>query len=86
MKEASKESAMFDLVEKWQKSGKSQNKFSIENNVKFHTFSYWVQRYKQSKITNPGFAAVTLTPEPEISSSNPRIEIELAGDLVVRIF
>ena len=86
MKEASKESAMFDLVEKWQKSGKSQNKFSTENNVKFHTFSYWVQRYKQSKSTNPGFAAVTLTPERETSCSNPRIEIELAGDIVVRIF
>jgi hypothetical protein len=86
MKEASKESAMFDLVEKWQKSGKSQNKFSIENNLKFHTFSYWVQRYKQSKIANPGFATVTLTPELETSSSNPRIEIELAGDIVVRIF
>jgi len=86
MKEASKESAMFDLVEKWQKSGKSQKKFSSENNVKFHTFSYWVQRYKQSKSVNPGFAAVTLTQERETNNSNPRIEIELTGDIVVRIF
>jgi transposase-like protein len=86
MKESSKELAMFDMVENWQKSGKSQKKFSSENNVKFHTFSYWVQRYKQSKSTNPGFAAVTLTPELETSCSNPRIEIELAGDIVVRIF
>jgi hypothetical protein len=86
MEKLSKESAMFDLVEKWEKSGKSQNKFSTENNVKFHTFTYWVQRYRQSKIANPGFAAVTLTPEPKTSSSNPRIEIELAGDIVVRIF
>ena len=63
MKEASKESVLFDLVEKWQKSGKSQKKFSSENNVRFHTFSYWVQRYRQSRSTNPGFASVTLSPE-----------------------
>jgi transposase-like protein len=86
MKEASKESVMFDLVEKWQKSGKSQKKFSSENNVKFHTFSYWVQRYKQSKSANPGFASVTLTPEPETVCSNPKIEIELCGGIIVRIF
>jgi len=84
MKEASKESAMFDLVEKWQKSGKSQKKFSSENNVKCHAFGYWVKKYKQSKSTNPGFASVTLTPEPVCS--NAKIEIELAGGIIVRIF
>ena len=86
MKEASKESAMFDLVEKWQKSGKSQKKFSSENNVKFHAFSYWVKQYRQSKSPDPGFASVTLTPEPEPVFSNPKIEIELAGGIFVRIF
>lgn len=86
MKEASKESVMFDLAEKWQKSGKSQKKFSSENNVRFHTFSYWVQRYKQSRSTNPGFASVTLTPEPENVCLNPKIEIELCGGIIVRIF
>jgi transposase-like protein len=86
MKEASKESAMFDLVEKWQKSGKSQKKFSSENGIKIHTFIYWVQRYRQSGSTNPGFASVTLTPEPETVCSNPRIEIALAGGIIVRIF
>ena len=77
---------MFDLVKKWQKSGKSQKKFSSENNVRFHTFSYWVKRYRQSKGTNPGFASVTLTPEAEPVFSNPKIEIELAGGIIVRIF
>jgi transposase-like protein len=86
MKEASKELAMFDLVEKWQKSGKSQKKFSSENNIKFHAFSYWVKRYRQSISTNAGFASVTLTPEPEPVFSNPKIEIELAGGIIVRIF
>lgn len=77
---------MFDLVEKWQKSGKSQKKFSAENNVKFHAFSYWVKRYRQSKSSNPGFASVTLTQEHETVCSNPKVEIELSGGIIVRIF
>jgi hypothetical protein len=86
MKEATKESAMFKLVEKWQKSGKGQKQFSGDNNITFSAFSYWVQRYRRSKISNPGFASVTLTPEPEPACSNPKIEIELSGGIVVRIY
>lgn len=86
MKEASKESAMFKLVEKWQKSGKGQKQFSSDNNITFSAFSYWVQRYRRSKITNPGFATVTLTPEPESGFFNPKIEIELSGGIFVRIY
>lgn len=86
MKESSKESTMFNLVERWQKSGKSQKQFSSENNISFYAFNYWVQRYKRSKSINPGFAAVTLTQESEAALSNPKIEIELAGGIVVRIY
>ena len=77
---------MFDLVERWEKSGKSQKKFSSENNVKFHAFGYWVKKYKQSNSANPGFASVTLTPEAEPFRSNPKIEIELSGGIIVRIY
>ena len=86
MKESSKESAMFNLVERWQKSGKSQKQFSSENNISFHAFNYWVQRYKRSKGINPGFASVTLTQEPESVLSSPKIEIELSGGIFVRIY
>ena len=86
MKEATKESAMFKLIEKWQKSELSQKQFSMENNLNVHTMSYWVQRYNKSKISNTGFAAVTFAPEPEPAICSPRIEIELAGGIVVRIY
>jgi hypothetical protein len=48
--------------------------------------SYWVQRYNKSKISNTGFAAVTFAPEPESAICSPRIEIELSGGTIVRIF
>lgn len=77
---------MFDLVKRWEKSGKSQKEFSSENNVKCHAFGYWVKRYKQSNSTNQGFASVTLTQDSEPLRSNPRIEIELSGGIIVRIY
>ena len=86
MKEATKESVMFKLIEKWQKSELSQKQFSIENNLNIHTMSYWVQRYNKSKISNAGFASVTFGPEPEPAVFSPKIEIELAGGIFVRIY
>ena len=86
MKEVTKESTMFNLVEKWRNSGKSQKQFSSENNVKFHAFNYWVQKYHQSKKINQGFASVTLSPETESITAAPKVEIELAGGTTVRIF
>lgn len=86
MKEATKESTMFKLIEKWHKSELSQKQFSIENNLNVHTMSYWVQRYNKSKISNTGFASVTFAPEVEPTVSSPKIEIELAGGIVVRIY
>lgn len=69
----SKESAMFKLVEKWKKNGKRQKQFSGDNNITLSAFSYWNQRYRRSKISNPGFASVTLTPVPEPIYPNPNI-------------
>lgn len=86
MKEATKESVMFKLIEKWQKSEMSQKQFSIENNLNVHTMSYWVQRYNKSKISNTGFASVTFSPEPGPTNFSPKIEIELTGGIVVRIY
>jgi hypothetical protein len=83
MKEESKEAAMFDLVEQWRQSGKSQKQFSEENHIKLWTLLYWVQKYRQSKAPDQGFASLTISPE---SGANPKIEIELTGGIVVRIY
>ena len=83
MKEGTKAAAMFDLVEQWQQSGKSQKQFSEENRIKLWTLLYWVQKYRQSKVPDQGFASLTISPE---SGVNPKIEIELTGGIVVRIY
>ncbi len=86
MSEEFKTSAMFNLVEQWQKSGKSQKQFSLEKNIKLYSLTYWTKKYHQSKNAYQGFATVTFTPETESVTSVPKIEIELSGGAIVRIF
>jgi len=77
---------MFDLVEQWQQSGKSQSQFSSENGIRLHTLGYWVKKYRESHATNPGFAALTVSGETQTVSAPVRIEIELGSGIVVRIY
>ena len=85
MQNQDKTTGMFELVEQWQQSGKSQQQFSAENNIKLATFVYWVKKHRQQKVTEIGFAKVELG-QPSISQTAARIEIELADGMVVRIF
>jgi hypothetical protein len=87
MKEEGKATAMFDLVEQWQQSEKSQKLFSEENHLKLGTFIYWVQKYRQAKAPDQGFASLTIASETgPVSATNPKIEIELSGGIIVRIY
>jgi hypothetical protein len=56
------------------------------SSITFYAFNYWIQRYRRSKSNNPGFATVTLDQVPESEFSTPKIEIELSGGIVVRIY
>jgi hypothetical protein len=87
MKEEGKATAMFDLVEQWQGSGKSQKLFSEENHLKLGTFIYWVQKHRQSQTPDQGFASLTIAPESGAGlPTSPKIEIELSGGIIVRIY
>jgi len=86
MQDENKTRAMFDIVEQWQQSGKSQNQFSIENGIRLHTLMYWVKKYRQLQTGHEGFATVSIDGEPERSPAIPRIEVELPGGLVVRVY
>ncbi len=85
MQNEDKTADMYELVEQWQQSGKSQQQFSSEQNIKLAKFSYWVKKHRQQKASKIGFAKVDLSKSP-LSSSTARIEIELAEGLVIRIF
>ena len=77
---------MRKLVQRWQQSGKTQKQFSEENHIKKANFSYWVQKHSHIKDMEPGFASLSISPETEIGSIVPKIEIELSGGIVVRIY
>lgn len=76
---------MFDLIEQWQQSGKSQNQFSTEHNIKLATFGYWVKKYRQQKASETGFAKIDLSGRSG-SAFSARIEIELGDGTILRVF
>lgn len=41
-----KKAEMYPLVKSWQESGKSKTSFCQSQDIKLHTFSYWVNKYE----------------------------------------
>jgi hypothetical protein len=86
MQNDTKTQSMYALVEQWQQSGKSQKQFSEDNHIKLHTFMYWVQKHRQANTPDQGFASLTISQETGVGSCSPKVEIELTGGIVVRIY
>ncbi len=38
---------MFKLIEQWQQSGVTQNKFCQQHSIRYHVFHYWYKRYRE---------------------------------------
>ena len=38
---------MFKLIEQWQQSGLTQNKFCQQHSIRYHVFHYWYKRYRE---------------------------------------
>ena len=64
------------MVEQWHQSGISQRQFCEKNQIKLSTFGYWVLKYNEAKISDPGFASLRISPEPVNTSQVPKMEIE----------
>jgi len=88
MQDQIKTTAMFDLVEQWQQSGKSQSQFSSDNGIKHHTFGYWVKKYRETHEAHEGFTSLQVSDGDHVKShpTPARIEIEFDGSIVVRIY
>ncbi len=82
----SKTQSMYELVEQWQQSGKTQKQFSEDNHIKLATFIYWVQKHRQTNAPDHGFASLTISQETGVGISTPKLEIEISGGIVVRIY
>jgi hypothetical protein len=86
MQDESKVRLMFNIVEQWKQSGKSQSQFSSENGIPLHTFYYWVKKYRETHETHQGFAPITISGETNHHVINPRVVIELNGGIIVRVY
>ena len=86
MQNDTKPQSMYALVEQWQQSGKTQKQFSEENHIKLATFIYWVQKHRQINTPDYGFAALTIGQEKAVGATTPKLEIELCGGIIVRIY
>lgn len=56
-----KAETMLALVEQWKQSGKSQQTFCAQHNLKVSTFGYWVARKKRSQTQPGGFGLIDVT-------------------------
>jgi hypothetical protein len=59
----SKSKKMQLMVEEWQQSEISPRQFCEKNRIKLSTFGYWVQKFNEAKIPDPGFATLRISPE-----------------------
>jgi len=76
---------MYELVNQWQTSGQSQKQFSEVSNIKLPTFMYWIKKCRIQKQGEAGFSSIEMS-DRSGSSTSPRVELELADGLLVRIF
>ncbi len=87
MEKEDRSTQMLSLVEQWTESGLSQKQFARDNQIKYHTFTYWVRRYRQQQTQNNGFIPIDLTTvSGSTSAGTPRIELILDGGLVLRVY
>ncbi len=52
MENQSRKVRMQKLIEQWQQSGKSQKAFTTDNNINYHTFRYWIEKFNSQENTS----------------------------------
>ncbi len=67
---------MFSLLEEWKTSGISASKFCNDRSLSYHTFNYWLKKYrnKDKKSPQKGFVSLKIK---EKESGNCKCEIIL---------
>ncbi len=86
MQDKTKTEVMLDLVDQWQHSGISQKQFCANKGINLATLGYWIKKHKQKQMGHEGFAAISLGSEIANQQGLPKIEIELSGGFIVRIY
>ena len=59
---------MYPLIEAYEQSGQTQKSFCAAHHIKLATFIYWLQKYREAKISKPkggnAFVALKVGPSP----------------------
>ena len=70
------------VIQQWRESGLTQIQFCTEQNIKFHTFQYWLKKQRlknEPDVGDAGFIPVGVTP-----NSDPTIELHL-GQAILKL-
>jgi hypothetical protein len=55
---------MFQLVEEYQQSGRSQKEFCSQQGISLAKLNYWISKYRQERQPSAGFFKIDTIPAP----------------------
>ena len=87
--DTSKKDKMYALVDQWRESGLTRSAFSRQVGICERTFYYWCDKQSDRESESSGdpeFIELGSKPSVREKRSCPRIEIELAGKVVIKIY
>jgi hypothetical protein len=87
----SKTEEMFDLIAQWQGSGLSRSSFAQKHGLSVQKLSYWHKKYTDRaslSVSQSGQSFIEIGSESLNGSDDrhPRMELELPGGILLRIY
>lgn len=83
---------MFPLIERWQSSGQTQQRFCEEQGISLAVFGYWLRKYRELSDSDtesdyageaaPGFIPLQL--ETALTSQSIALEVQLPNGVLLR--
>ncbi len=79
-----KQSRWLQLIEQWQKSGKSQAQFCRDSGLNTNTFQYWKKKLTPKEVRH-ALIPVSIIPSKEVKAEAPHcgISLKLEGNLLL---
>lgn len=78
MRDTMKSQRMYDLVEQWKMSGKTQAVFAHEQQIGLHTLKYWLQKFRSKHDGQESFIRLD-----QVASADIRVRYPNGVELIV---
>jgi hypothetical protein len=82
----SRRNEMFRIAERYLESDLTRRAFCETESLVLSTFDYWLRKYKEAHDTSAKDEFIPLSLKTEVSASRRRIELDLPGDISLRIY